>query len=171
MDNYIIELFGGTTIEITEKDYYDVIGVVGLVTLRSCGQTINTAAIRRIVPKKTYEIDCFLENGRQQEGVLHDGTRVTRYFGQWYVEGMVDERGKPEKVIDPQYYPEVMRDCVPTPQEYQIKYEALPREKRLQLMIKGHRDRVSRFVSVTEALENAWKRIDDLHKNENQKKI
>ena len=160
MDNYIIELFGGTTIEITEDDYRAVIGATGLVMLQSCGQTINIAAIRRIAPKKVYEIDKMLEGGKQQEGILHDGTLVTRYFGQWYLVGDIDERGKPSRIIDPAHYPEIVRDCVPTPAEYHLKYSALPRHERLEKMIAEHRERIQNYISVAESLDNAWKRLE-----------
>ena len=85
----------------------------------------------------------------QREGMLHDGQRVVRYFGSWYLDGDINENGKPQRIIDPNYYPEVARDCVPTPREFFEKYEMLPPEERLKLIIAGTREpRSSEFTPL-----------------------
>jgi hypothetical protein len=103
MDSYIIELFGGTTIEITREDYQNLLGKTGLVFLKSSGRTINTAGIKQIVDAKTYRIDKLTERQQtQKEGILHDGTPVIKHFGSWYLlNGDYDERGAPHDSLAP----------------------------------------------------------------------
>lgn len=74
------------------------------------------------------------------EGTLHDGTPVIRYFGSWYLDGEFDENRKPWRRIDQTYYPEVQRDVVPSRREFEKKYKALPRKERLALMCEGTRE-------------------------------
>jgi hypothetical protein len=98
-----------------------------------------------------------LDRKEQREGVLHDGTRVVKYFGQWYLSGETED-GKPSKIIDPQHYPEVARDCVPTPEEYYRHFERLPRAERLKQIVGEHRS--ATMEPVGSALENLWNRIE-----------
>lgn len=138
MDNFIIELFGGSKIEITFEEYQSLIGSSGLVFLKSCSQTINTSAIKRICPKKVHDIDqMMMRKEKQKEGILHDGTQVFRHFGQWYkINGDYDEKGNPTTRFDPELYPEVGHDCVPTKEEFYCYYAHLPQQERLPLILK-----------------------------------
>jgi hypothetical protein len=81
------------------------------------------------------------ERRNQKFGFLHDGSRVVRYFGQWICDnGFVpDDTGKYQPVtIDAKYYPEVARDCVFTPQEWeQVKHLTTTERKEKILSLNG----------------------------------
>lgn len=157
MDRYMIELFGGGKIEITQEEYQGLLGNTGLILLKSCGQTINTSAIKRIAPMKDYLIDELEERRHtQKEGVLHDGTRVYRHYGVWYFESLHGEM----LVADPAEYPEVARDCVPTKDEYYRKYADLQKKERLALIVQkvesisgGFQARSGEMKSIGEDME------------------
>ena len=75
-------------------------------------------------------------------GILHDGSRVVRQFGQWFcLNGAKNENGHYETRPDPAYFPEVAMDSVPSVQEYETKYKALPIEERKALMSAGYEPR------------------------------
>ena len=147
MERYLIKMMGGDEFKITEEEYKEIMGKVGLIYIRSSRKTINTASISYIVPERVYEQE--IDRSDQREGILHDGTRVIRYFGSWYLDGDIGENGKPQRIIDPNYYPEIARDCVPTPREFFEKYEMLPREERLKLITQGTREpRKGDFIPI-----------------------
>lgn len=52
-------------------------------------------------------------------GILHDGARVHREFGQWKLDN------NPSCRIDPSYYPEVADDTVMSPEEFKNKQLSL----------------------------------------------
>ena len=140
---YIIKTFDKETIPATHKEVQDLIGKTGIVRfpenrgLEREEQFLNISSIERIIPARTYEIDQLENRKSQKEGFLHDGTKVIKHFGTWYLDGEFDERGRPSKVIDMEYYPEVARDCVPTIQEYERKLRQLPRKARLKAILGG----------------------------------
>lgn len=69
-------------------------------------------------------------------GVLHDGTRVIRQFGQWMcMDNNLDENGHYCTRPDQQYYPEVALDLVPSISLYDRKFSPLPAEERKRLMV------------------------------------
>lgn len=105
-------MFGGFSIEITEREYKGMEGKEGLLFFPSCNTTINTSSIAIIRPK-----DLKIDDKGQTTGRLHDGTRVKKLFGHWVDAEMVDHDGKPIK-LDPHYYPEVVRDEVMTEDEW-----------------------------------------------------
>jgi hypothetical protein len=73
-------------------------------------------------------------------GVLHDGSRVIRQFGQWFcLNGDVNEKGHYEIRPDPQYFPEVAMDCVPSVKTFELKYKSLPLAER-KIAICGEKD-------------------------------
>ena len=78
--------------------------------------------------------------------------------------GEFDERGRPSKVIDMEYYPEVARDCVPTIQEYERKLRQLPRKARLKAILGGREVERRQISSVAEVLHHAAKKSQDLAK-------
>jgi hypothetical protein len=127
-------------IEITEREFKNLAGKSGLVYIPSQNRIVNTNSITEILSEE----DARRENeGKSDEGILHDGLPVFRYFGNWYVKGEMEEvngRLIPSCVVDPRAYPEIARDCVPSPKEYKEKYEALPREERLRLMLGGGKE-------------------------------
>lgn len=151
--NYIIELMDGAEIEITEEEFSKLGGKSGVIYIPSANQIINTSYIKRVASKSVIEIDRYLDRKKETQGILHDGTMVVRYFGAWYLAGVIDEKGKPSKVIDQNYYPEIARDCVPTPAEYQLKYAHLPQEERKQLMISSLPRQKSDLTVIGETVE------------------
>ncbi len=151
--NYIIKFMDGSTLQITEDDFNNLLDKKGLVAIKSAGEIINMSSVSRIVPyHKSDELE---DKKNQKEGVLHDGTMVIRYFGSWYLDDEFDENGKPMRRIDSEHYPEVQRDCVPTRKEYQLKYKSLPREERLKLIISG----------TEEPREGGVKKVKDIFKD------
>ena len=76
----------------------------------------------------------------QETGVLHDGVRVKKHFGSW-VDATAMFDGKPVR-IDPQYYPEVALDKVPTEWEWENKYKQLPKEERKEAICGHQMDRI-----------------------------
>lgn len=105
--NYIIKTVDGATIPISEKQYREILDAEASGNARIF---IKGAAIR-INTVNIYPED-FLE---QTEGVLHDGTKVIKKFGEW-------RDAKDSNVrLDPVYYPEVAKDEVMTPNQYKEK--------------------------------------------------
>ena len=142
---FIIKLFDKTEIEVSDQDLTLLKGREGLIWIPSAKQAINTSTISQIVPKELYEER--IDRSEQREGMLHDGTKVVKYFGQWCIAGEVDEHGKPLRYIDPQYYPEVAKDCVPTTREYYKEYAHLPLPQR-KVLISGRGREKSDFVRL-----------------------
>lgn len=136
---YIVKTMGGEKITITEDEYKTILATPsGFIAFPSCGVTINASRIESVYPESS--ADVIEEKRNQQLGVLHDGTQVRRHFGQWVdaTNQVPDDKGNYNPIkIDPEYYPEVARDCVPSPEEFEKKYRALPVIERLALMIQG----------------------------------
>lgn len=136
--NFIVKTMGGEKITITEQEYKLLLNASGLVAFPSNGITINTSRIEAVYPEEA--ADKIEKKRDQQMGVLHDGTLVRRHFGVWVDAGnqVADDKGNYTPVrIDSEYYPEVARDCVPTQEEFESKYRALPITERKTLMLEG----------------------------------
>lgn len=167
MAYFIVKLINNDSIRITDKEYSQLGGKNGLVYFPSNKETINTASITHIIPEEIYEDGKrkrLLENRhRSSEGILHDGTKVVRYFGNWYVAGQLDANGKPDIVCDPTYYQEIAKDCVPTPEEFHKEYEFLPRKERLTKMLGSVRDytRNNTPFGIGKIIENKLKELED----------
>jgi hypothetical protein len=132
--NYLVRLMNKSEVLITGQEYQNLAGKSGLVHIPSQDRIINTNSVVEIVSEE----DVKQERTNNLIGVLHDGKPAVRQFGRWYADdGNIDEQGKLQTAVDPLYYPEVARDCVPSPQEYYEKYAELPKEERLKLMIGG----------------------------------
>ncbi len=140
---YVIKTFDDEEIIVTRDEVQDLVGKTGLVRFPRLildGREVrqeqfrNVASFKKIVSKETHDADQLMDRKKESRGILHDGTPVTRYFGTWYLTGDIDEKGKPLKMIDPQYYPEVAMDSVPTIEEYWKKYAHLPLEKRKRMI-------------------------------------
>lgn len=108
-------------IKITEEEYK------GIISTKDDGSfflsRLGILAQKRFVTVAPISIADQLEDRQNQKiGYCSDGTRAVRHFGQWVVdEGQVpDDQGnyKPIK-LDPSYYPEVARDCLFTPEEWE----------------------------------------------------
>ena len=86
--------------------------------------------------------------GDHQVGILHDGSTVVRQFGQWFCQsGDRDEKGYYIVRPDPNYYPEVAVDTVPSRKEFEKKYAALPPEDRKRLMIGDRAQEIDRYLN------------------------
>lgn len=149
---YCVKMINGAIFTITDSERNSVIGKTGMIYFPSCDRAINTNSMSEIVSEKAYLIDKQEQRKNQKEGILHDGTHVFRHFGEWYkLEGDYDSSGRPLTRFDPEMYPEVGRDCVPTKTEFYEKYAMLSQKERLQLMLKNVPD--SRRLSSGQGLE------------------
>ena len=151
---YIIKTFDDDVIEITDEDHKNLIGKTGLVYISSIDESINLNSVSRIVKADQYHKE---SEGKSNEGMLHDGLPVIRYFGNWYLKGEMieDSSGRlvPSRVIDPTCYKEVARDCVPTTKYFKETLEALPKEERLKLILENNPVRNGGLKSMGELLE------------------
>ena len=171
MNEFIIKTMSGDLIKISHEEYQGLLGKQGLVFIKSLGEAINTSRIERIMPLHIYqdqEKRKRLENrAKSNSGVLHTGEKAIYYFGRWYLDdGFTDEKGKPDKVLDPTYYPEVARDCLPTPEEFAIDYEHLLPKARLKKMVGSVVDSTRYLKEPTKmknVLEETWERVDKIH--------
>jgi len=134
---YTIIMMSGTKVNITEEDYKSLANKEGKVYIPSANTTINTASIETIMPEQDNTLQ---ERKNNKIGILHDGTRVIRHFGVWYLDGEFHEEGGriiPSKRIDPVYYPEVGIDCVPNEKEYKKFALIENKEERLKAILGG----------------------------------
>lgn len=71
-------------------------------------------------------------------GMLHDGTRVVRQFGEWFcMQGERDENNLYAVRPDLQHYPEVRANRVPSIEMFEAKFISLSKPERLALMLEG----------------------------------
>lgn len=117
--NYILKIIQGDKIIITEQEYKNILVCkTDLITLQN-GISIRKNCIGSIFPEnKVKEVE---DRRSQQVGILHDGTKVRKHFGQWVLNSgdVSDDNGNYSPIrLDPQYYPEAAMDNVATPQEY-----------------------------------------------------
>lgn len=135
--NYIITLFNKKQVQVTETELKSILSASDdkLVHISRLGIGINKKTIVCYQPQST--ADLMEERKNNREGVLHDGSRAIKHFGVWYDPyGQLDEKGNPLSRYDERYYPEVARDCVPSPSEYYSKYEKInDPDKRLQMIL------------------------------------
>lgn len=117
--NYILKTIQEDKIIITEQEHKNILrSKTDLITLRN-GISIRKNCISAIFPEN--QIREIEDRRNQQIGILHDGTKVKKHFGQWVLNSgdMPDDKGNYSSVkLDPQYYPEAAMDNVATPQEY-----------------------------------------------------
>lgn len=134
MTNFLVKLKNGDQIRITEDEYKKLAGRTGLIFIPSCTETIDMGMIAHILPEDQDVPD----RSKQKFGVLHDGSAVVRQFGEWFdANSPIDERGLHTVRLDPVYYPEVAKDVVPSPEEFERNYRALPAEERKAKMLGG----------------------------------
>jgi len=123
---YIITTFNGKVYEISEQDYKNLDGKTGLVYFSSIDLTLNLSSISMIERSDNVKKPA-VDRLKQNEAILHDGTRVIKQFGQWFcADGSRNEQGMLETTIDPEYYPEINSGILPTPQEYEEKFKMIP---------------------------------------------
>ncbi len=116
---FILKTITGQEIKITEQEYKNILMAKTDVITLSNGITIRKNVIAIIYPESRADE---IENSTQpQTGVLHDGTRVIRRFGEWFVANEVypDDDGREQHIrLDPEYYPEVASDNIATEEEW-----------------------------------------------------
>lgn len=135
MTNFLVKLKNGDVVRITEDEYKKLAGKTGLIFIPSCGETIDMGMVAHILAEEKDEPD----RSRQKFGVLHDGSKVVKQFGEWFdANSPIDEHGRHTVRLDPVYYPEVTKDCIPTPEEFEREYALLPPEERKTKMLGGH---------------------------------
>lgn len=115
-------MMDGAEFQISQKSFQLLEGKQGLIYIPEINSTINLSSVSSIYPKEDRKK---IESKEQKTGVLYDGTRVIKKFGEWVDanSAMPDDKGNYQSVkIDPTYYPEVAADCVATEKEWeQIK--------------------------------------------------
>ncbi len=129
---YIVTLINGSKYTITQDEYQKLEGKTGLIFIPSINVTINMVSIASIHSEDQ-------EDEKDHTiGVLHDGSRVIRQFGQWFcLNGEVNENGHYGVRPNPRYFPEVAIDCVPSVKIYELKYQSLPLEERKKAICGG----------------------------------
>lgn len=140
---YKIKMMGGETFVVTVEEYQAIIKSTAPVFLSRLEVYLNKNSISTAYPENI--ADKTEDRKNRQQGVLHDGTRVRRHFGQWVdgsssVPSMKETGDYIPVIIDPTYYPEVARDCVPSPEEY-AAIAHLPTAERKALILKGTSER------------------------------
>ena len=159
---YIVEFMGGGQSSMNEEEFKNLAGKSGAIFIPSINQIINLNSVKRILPEEKYNLELRESRTKSIKGVLHTGERAIRYWGQWNLDNgsyLDDSKTglptKPEKILDPTYYPEVAKDCVPTPEEYYKNYEQLsdPQARLKAIMeVSGNYER----------LGNGFKRIGEV---------
>jgi len=155
---YIIKMRGGEEFEITEEDRSQILtSRQKVVYLKSIDVSLAIDLIATTYPKSI--ADEREDRKYQMTGFLHDGTRVKRHFGEWVLANQVvaDDSGNDAQIkIDPKFYPEVARDCVPTEKEWNEKYKILPEAERLKLIIENYE--IPRLKSGPQSIGQLLKR-------------
>jgi hypothetical protein len=136
--NYVVSMMGGSTYRINEAEYRNLAGKSGLVHVPSLDMVINLSSVVKIESEERYaqsEVNR-IDRTKQNEGLLHDGTRMIKQFGQWFLaDGERDENGRLVSKADPDYYPEIRSGVLPTYEEYETKFKSLPASKWSQTLI------------------------------------
>jgi|TARA_R100001530_G_scaffold2201_3_gene3676 hypothetical protein len=133
--NYILKTMNGDRFTITEEEHKNIIVSNKDIISFSNGITIRRNVIATIFPKS--QADEIEDKKNQQTGVLHDGTQVRKHFGQWVDANnqVPDDKGNYVPVkLDPNYYPEITRDCVFLEKEYN-EIKDLPNEEKAKILL------------------------------------
>lgn len=135
---YVLKTFDKTEFTISEVEALAIAeamnaGKQKAITLQ--GNIIVLSSISAILKEeKALEH----EDMEAKFGVLHDGTRVIRQFGEWFcLSGERDKNNLYEVRPDIEYYPEVRANRVPSLEMYKLRFEHLPSTERLALMLDG----------------------------------
>lgn len=132
---YILKTYDRLKLELTDEEAAQILTVINAGQQKNVlvkGNYFAIAGIASLTKQEDFE-----EEGHTI-GVLHDGTRVVKQFGEWFcMTGERDENGRYAVRPDSAFYPEIMMDCVPSVETYERKYAGLPLEQRKALMIEG----------------------------------
>ena len=133
---YILKFTTGGELEVTKEEAVEIAKTSdnASITIKRLGIVIQKRMVQ-VFPK--FLSDQMQDRKSQNTGVLHDGTRVRRHFGQWVISGneVPDDKGNYNPVkLNHEYYPEIARDCVMSELEYE-KIKQLPEAKRLEIFL------------------------------------
>lgn len=109
---YQITMSTGEKYNITDEEAVKIAGLdemKGLVLIKSIKSYINLSFVVSIVEESK------IDRSKMTHGVLHDGTRVIKKFGQWV------DANNPDVNLDYSYYPEIANDTVMSEEEYTSK--------------------------------------------------
>ena len=140
---------------ITEDEYKKILqSTTETITLKK-GITVRRNCIATIIPEN--HPDIIHDRKKQEVGILHDGQKVRKHFGQWVSYREVpDERGNYNPVrLDPEYYPEVAVDCVANPEEFnELKEKQIDYYEYLKIENKTKRVGEGGFSSISNLLSD-----------------
>ena len=106
---------------------------------------INKSSISTAYPdSRTDEVE---DRRELTTGILHDGTRVRKHFGQWVdaSQEVPDDNGNYKPIrLDTTYYPEIALDRVFTEREYE-KVKQLGTDEKLKLLVGSDNKRIERL--------------------------
>jgi hypothetical protein len=105
---YQITMSNGEKYFITEDEAKNIAlaGSKGLTYVPSIPGYINLSFVSSVIPEDK------IDRSKITTGVLHDGTRVIKRFGEW------KDANNPELHLDPQFYPEILKDEVMSEEQY-----------------------------------------------------
>lgn len=116
--NYILALTTGEKFIINKQEAENIVKAGDMITIKRLGLMVQKRMVQ-VYPQN--HPDMIDDRKKQQTGILHDGSRAIRHFGQWVADtGLIpDDNGnyKPVK-LDTEYYPEIATDCLATEEEY-----------------------------------------------------
>jgi hypothetical protein len=128
--DYIIKLFDGGILRITELEYKKLLELwqkEDKFAFPSTGQLIDKKLISRILTLDEYNAEKTSNDTekrrKQQTGILHDGIKVIKHYGKWvkadtaYYDnaGNIHYEGTE---FDLNYYPELALNQIKTPEEF-----------------------------------------------------
>jgi len=152
----IINTIKGPEFRVTESEYEDILKSDKEIYIPRTGVYISKSSISTAYPEQL--VDEIEERKQQKTGILHDGRRVKRHFGEWVLaDGCYaddDNNYHPIK-IDPEYYPEVAKDCVMTEKEFE-KVKNLSIEERKKLIGGGNKNQNREGSSFAKQLSDKF---------------
>ena len=112
---YQITMSGGDKYFIPEEEAKKIAGIEakGLTFVPSIKGFINLSFVQSVIPEDR------IDRSKQTKGILHDGTKVIKKFGNWV------DANNPEVHLLGEYYPEIVTDNVMTEEEYENKQKLL----------------------------------------------
>lgn len=116
---YTLKLMNGDKFIITDSEFKQIVNATGLIFIKSCNSIINTATIANI--NDANNNNSIKDRDKQQTGILHDGSRAKKHFGQYVPDlpEVPDDNGQYHPVkFDLQEYPEIALDIIATEEEW-----------------------------------------------------
>lgn len=133
--NYILKLMSNEQFTITEEEFKQIASLKGNVFIKSCNSLVNMSSVSAIYP--SHDSDRIAEKKSGEIRLTSDGEKWQNYFGNWIVpnDRVLNDNGEFQPVYgNRSYYPEIVRDCLFTPAEFEaVKH--LSRPERLAILI------------------------------------